>query len=757
MRQTHRPLLPLAALLVLALAAAPSRSSAQAPPMDADIEVRVSALLAQMTLAEKVGQLTQYSGTQKATGPVTFADDRLAAIRAGLVGSVLNVTGADNTRYYQQLALQSRLKIPLLIAQDVIHGYVTTFPIPLAEAASWDLDAMRLSAHVAASEAAAAGVHWTFAPMVDIARDPRWGRVMEGAGEDTWLGTRIAAARVQGFQGEKPGAPDSVLATAKHYVAYGAAVGGRDYNTTDMSERQLREVYLPPFRAAADAGVATFMNSFNDLNGVPATASRHLQREILKGEWAYPGFVVSDWGSIGEMVKHGVAANDKEAAYLAIMAGNDMDMESNAYPRYLAELVNEGRVPMPVVDEAVRRVLRTKFRIGLFDNPLRFSDNDRERRELADPEHAAAARRVARESIVLLKNEGGLLPLAPTLKKVAFIGPLAKATRDNMGGWSIELRGVDYDKTIPSAYARLQQRLAGRTELLYAQGCTVSGTDTGGFAEAVAVAREADVVLLSVGEDITMSGEAKSRSNIHLPGVQEELVRAIAATGKPVVLMVSAGRPLVLEWAAEHIPTIVYTWWLGSEAGNAITDVLTGEYNPSGKLPMSFPRSEGQIPIYYNHPNTGRPPPETIDKSSYHTGYIDLAVGPRWAFGHGLGYTSFAYEGIALNRHELHGKDSVEVSAVIQNTGARTGTEVAQLYIRDLVASVVRPVQELRGFERITLAPGERRTVRFTLDRNALSFWNEQLKWVAEPGEFQVMVGAASDDIRLRETFTLAD
>jgi beta-glucosidase len=756
MRRTPQPLFPLAALFALALAAASPRSSAQAPPMDTAVEARVSALLARMTLAEKVGQLTQYSGEQKATGPVTFADDRLAAIRAGLVGSVLNVTGADNTRHYQELALQSRLKIPLLIAQDVIHGYRTTFPIPLGEAASWDLEAMRLSAHVAATEAAAAGVHWTFAPMVDIARDPRWGRVMEGAGEDTYLGSRIAVARVQGFQGDQPGATDSVIATAKHFAAYGAAVGGRDYNTTDMSERQLRETYLPPFRAAADAGVATFMNSFNELNGVPATASRHLQREILKGEWGFGGIVVSDWGSIGELVKHGVAANDKEAAYLAIMAGNDIDMESNAYPRYLAELVGEGRVPLAVVDEAVRRVLRVKSRLGLFADPFRYSDAAREQRVLADPANAVAARRMARESIVLLKNEGGLLPLAPTLEKVAFIGPLAKATRDNMGGWSIEQRGVDYTQLIPSAFSRLQERLAGRTELLYAQGCTVSGTDTGGFADAVAVARQADVVLLSVGEDITMSGEAKSRSNIHLPGVQEELVRAIAATGKPVVLLVSAGRPLVLEWAAEHLPAIVYTWWLGSEAGNAIADVLTGDYNPSGKLPISFPRSEGQIPIYYNHPNTGRPP-ESDDGSGFRSGYIDLAISPRWAFGHGLGYSRFEYENITLDRHQLHGNDRLEVSAVIRNTGTRAGTEVAQLYIRDLVASIARPVEELRGFERITLAAGERRTVHFTLDRDALSFWNEQLKWVAEPGEFRIMIGAASDDIRLRETFTLAD
>jgi beta-glucosidase len=747
------PRLLRALTLLLPLGLAPALLWAEGDP---GLDARVAALMAQMTLEEKVGQLTQYSGEQKLTGPVTFSSDRLTAIRSGRVGAMLNVTGVDNTRHYQQLALQSRLKIPLLFGEDVIHGYRTTFPIPLGEAASWDLDAMRRSAHIAASEAAAAGIHWTFAPMVDITRDPRWGRVMEGAGEDSYLGARIARARVQGFQGPVPGALDSVLATAKHFAAYGAAVGGRDYNTTDMSERQLRETYLPPFRAAAQAGAATFMNGFNDLSGVPATANRHLQRDILKGEWGFQGFVVSDWGSIAELVSHGIARDDKEAAFAAIMAGNDMDMESNAYARYLAQLVTEGRVPLAVVDDAVRRVLRTKFQLGLFDDAFRYSDEARERRELADPAHSQAARTIARESIVLLKNQGGLLPLAPSLRRIAFIGPLAKATRDNLGGWSVELRGLEYQTLVPSAYARLQQRLAGHSQIRYAQGCSVSGSSTQGFAAAVAAARQADVVLLSVGEDIDQSGEARSRSDIHLPGVQEALVRAIVATGKPVVLLVSAGRPLVFEWAAEHVPAIVYTWWLGSEGGDAIVDVLTGAYNPSGKLPMSFPRSEGQIPIYYNHPNTGRPA-DGDDDRSFRSAYIDLSIHPRWAFGHGLSYTTFQYENIQLDRHALHGDDTLEVSASIHNTGQRAGTEVVQLYLRDMVASVVRPVQELRGFERVELQPGERRTVHFRVDREALSFWNERLQWAAEPGEFQVMIGAASDDIRLRDSFTLLD
>ncbi|HMI36264.1 MAG TPA: beta-glucosidase BglX [Steroidobacteraceae bacterium] len=741
----------LAAFWVLAMAA---NADVAPPPDEAAIAARVEALLAQMSLEEKVGQLVQMSNPDDATGPVTVRADRMQAVRSGGVGSVLNIVGAAQTRHYQELALQSRLHIPLLFAQDVIHGYKTGFPIPLAEAASWDLEAIRQAERVAATEAAAAGVHWTFAPMLDIARDPRWGRVMEGAGEDPYLGARIAAARVEGFQGSGLGALDSVMACAKHFAGYGAAVGGRDYNSVDMSLRQLWETYLPPFKAAADAGAATFMNSFNDLNGVPASANAYLVNDILKGRWNFQGFVVSDWGSIGEMVTHGFVADNREAAQAAINAGNDMDMESDAYGPHLAQLVTDGRVPLSRVDDAVRRILRLKFRLGLFDDPFRYSDLERERRVLNDPAHTQVARTMARESIVLLKNEGALLPLSPKLRTIAFIGPLVKAKQDNLGGWAMEAPGFDYSKLIVSQWEGLQQRLGPGTRLLYARGSDIDSAATDGFAEAVAVAKRADLVILSVGESRDMSGEAKSRSNLHLPGVQEELIKAVQATGKPVVVLINAGRPLVFEWTAEHVPAILYTWWLGSEAGHAIADVLTGDYNPSGKLPMSFPRSEGQIPVYYNHFNTGRPASDEPDHG-YRSSYLDLPVRPRYAFGHGLSYTSFRYDHLQLDRHQLRENDALTASFELTNTGATAGSETVQLYLRDKVASLVRPVQELKDFQKITLQPGESRTVRFVIDHDKLSFYDAHLQWVAEAGEFELQIGAASDDIRLRDLFSL--
>jgi len=738
-----------------------------APP---DIEPRVNALLRQMTLEEKIGQLTQYSGHWNATGPVTFKGSHRDELLAGRVGSMLNVLGAEHTRAYQAMAMQSRLKIPLLFGQDVIHGYQTTFPIPLAEAASWDLPAIEQSARIAATEAAAAGIHWTFAPMVDIARDPRWGRVMEGAGEDVHLGSKIAFARVKGFQGRQLGDTDAVMATAKHFAAYGAAQGGRDYNSVDMSERMLRETYLPPFKAAVDAGVATFMNAFNDLNGTPATGSRLLQRDILKGEWGFAGFVVSDWGSIGEMVAHGHAKDLRHAAQLAISAGSDMDMESKAYRDHLGDLVRRGLVKRALVDDAVRRVLRKKFELGLFEDPYRFSDPARERSVLARPEHRQAARSMAAKSIVLLKNEPAavpwaaspqpLLPLQPQGKTIAFIGPLVKAVEDNHGAWSVRIPGLDYAKFIVAQWDGLQRRLPPDTRLLYAQGSDIQGERRDGFAEAVAVARQADVVVMSVGESADMSGEAKSRAHIGLPGVQDELIQAVHATGKPVVLLINAGRPLTFAWAADHVSAIAYTWWLGSEAGNAIADVLLGEHNPSARLPMSFPRSVGQIPVYYSHFNTGRPVPgadagDAKSDDAFRSHYIDSPNTPRFAFGHGLSYTRFSYSDLQLDKTRLAAKDQLQVRFTLRNSGERAGDEVVQLYLRDRVGSVVRPVQELKGFQKLQLAPGQSREVSFVIDRQALSFYNERLQWVAEPGEFDLMIGAASDDIRLRARFEL--
>lgn len=739
----------------IALLVAASLAAGTAGAQDRDearnIARKVDALLKRMTLEEKVGQLHQLSGRQM-TGPGSekFAD-KLADIRAGKVGSMLNVKGVAETREIQALALQSRLKIPLLFSLDVIHGYRTVFPVPLGEAASWDLDAIRRSAEVAAKEAAASGIHWTFAPMVDIGRDPRWGRVMEGAGEDTYLGARIAIARVKGFQGEKLGALDRVMATAKHFAGYGAAVAGRDYNAADMSEQQLHEVYLPPFKAAVDAGVATFMNSFNTLNGVPATASTVLQRDILKGKWGYQGFVVSDWASIKELVEHGHAADLAQAAAQAINAGSDMDMEGYAYTRHLASQVRAGKVKQSAVDDAVRRILTKKFELGLFDDPYRFSDAAREQAVLNDPEHARIARDVARKSLVLLKNENAALPLRKDLKSLAVIGPLAEARRDLEGGWIVKS-----DESLVVSVAEGIRKQLPDTRIVVAKGCDVACRDSAGFAEAVAAAREAEAVLVVLGESWDMSGEAKSRSDIGLPGQQGALFDALAATGKPVVTVMLAGRPLVFNNVADKAAAIVYAWHPGAQGGNAVADVLFGDYNPSGKLPMTFPRSVGQIPISYQQYRTGRP---VVNEANivYRSAYIDSPNTPRYAFGHGLSYTSFAYSGLAVSKPTMRKGDKATVSFTLTNTGSRAGEEVAQFYIRDKVASIVRPLMELKGFQKVKLEPGESRLLSFAVDRDTLAFHNAKGEPVVEAGAFELMVGTASDAIRLRGELNLVD
>ncbi len=718
------------------------------------IDQKVNALLKKMTIEEKIGQLTQYTGDNSATGPITINPNKQAEIKAGLVGSMLNIIGTKYTRQYQELAMQSRLKIPLLFGQDVIHGYKTTFPIPLAEAASWDLQAIELAARVAATEASASGIHWTFAPMVDIGRDPRWGRVMEGAGEDTYLGSKIAYARVKGFQGNKLGDLNSVMACVKHFAAYGAGVGGRDYNSVDMSERMLLETYLPPFKAALDAGAATFMNSFNDLNGIPATANVHLQRDILKGKWNFQGFVVSDWGSIGEMVAHGYSKDLKAAALSAITAGSDMDMESNAYRYNLAELVKEGKVSIDLIDDAVKRILRKKFELGLFDDPYRYSDEKRAEKALSNPENRKAALEVAQKSIVLLKNDNQTLPISKSVKTIAFIGPMVKEYKANMGFWSVELPDVNYDKWVVSQWDGLQNKVGKNTKLLYAKGCEVDGDNKDGFAEAVATAQQADVVILSIGERRDMSGEAKSRSDLHLPGVQEDLVKAIQATGKPVVVLVNAGRPLIFNWTADNVPAIVYTWWLGTEAGNAIANVLFGDYNPSGKLPMTFPREVGQVPIYYNHFSTGRPAKDE-NQTNYVSAYIDLKNSPKFPFGYGLSYTQFNYSDLKLSSTKIKSNETIKVSFQLSNAGKVAGEEVVQLYLKDKFGSVVRPVLELRDFQKVKLNAGESKTIEFTIEKEKLSFYNNKLEWTAEPGDFEVMIGASSADIKLRSNFEL--
>src|SRR5947208_3180219 len=693
-------------------------------------EQKIDSLLARMTLEEKLGQLNQLSVDNQPT------PEQLDLVRKGLVGSFLNLTGAAATRDAQRIAVtESRLHIPLIFGHDVIHGYRTIFPIPLGEAASWDPEAVEAAAHVAAREAAAAGVHWTFAPMVDIARDPRWGRIAEGSGEDPYLGSAMAAARVRGFQGADPRSPDAVLATVKHFAAYGGAEGGRDYNTVDLSERTLREAYLPPYRAAVDAGAATVMTSFNEIGGIPSTASPWLMTTVLRREWGFRGFVGSDWTAINELLNHGVAASRGDAGKLALEAGVDMDMVSRIYVDDLPALVRAGRIPVSVVNEAVRRVLRAKAALGLFDDPYHGASPERERAGLLAPEHRQLARRVAEEAIVLLKNDGQLLPLGSRVRSVAVIGPLADDKVAALGSWPG--RGDPRDAVTPLEGIRAR---AGSVTVVYAKGCGITDTASAGFADAVTAAKQADVVVLVLGEAGDMSGEAASRANLDLSGVQPRLLEAIYATGTPIVLVVMSGRPLTIPWAAEHVPAIVESWFLGLETGPALAAVLFGDVNPSGKLPVSFPRAVGQIPLYYNHKNTGRP----TGPDKYTSKYTDLPVTPLFPFGHGLSYTTFSYSDLRLSSPRITPAGTESVSVTVTNTGSREGVEVVQLYVHDEVASVTRPVRALAGFRRVSLKPGEARTVEFQLTPKELGLYNQNMKFVVEPGRFRVFVGGSS-------------
>ncbi len=737
------------------------------PAVDPRIEVKVDELIAQMTLAEKIGQLNLYSTKHDGTGRL-WPDDEVGRARyqrlmSGGVGSMINVLGAVATRDAQELAVKnSRLGIPLLFGYDVIHGFKTIFPVPLGETASWDLEAIEWSARIAATEAAAAGVHWTLAPMVDIARDSRWGRIMEGAGEDPYLGARVAAARVRGFQGTDLRALDTVAACAKHFAGGGLAEAGRDYNVADISEQTLHNVVLPPFKAALDAGVATFMSAFNEIGGTPATASELLQRTLLKGEWGFEGFVVSDWSSIGELVPHGVAAGARDAARLAMVAGNDMDMESGAYALNLASLIESGEVDARLIDDAVRRVLRVKFRLGLFDDPYRYSDPEREQRVVLSDAHLAAARDVARKSIVLLKNDrtarqrradGPLLPLSKTRGTIAVIGSLAADKDTPLGGW----RALGKTDSAVSLLEGMQAAVGPDVTLRHARGAPLGvgernvaaeltfNDDRSGFAEAREAARGADVVVLAVGEEAFQTGEGRSQVDVGLKGVQDELLREVLAVNPNVVVVLMNGRPLAISHIAESVPTILEAWHLGSQAGHAIADVLFGDYNPSGKLPVSFPRHVGQEPLYYNHKNTGRPGPLDVVFWSH---YTDSPNTPLYPFGHGLSYTTFDYSKVTVSTPTMTLSSQQRVSVTVTNTGDRAGAEVVQLYIRDLVGSTTRPVKELKGFERIELDPGESRTVTFTLDASDLAFYTARGVWEAEPGEFVVSVGTNSVDVQ---------
>ena len=655
-----------------------------------------------------------------------------------LLGSTLNVRGAQRTNQLQRIAVtESRLKIPLIFGFDVIHGYRTIFPIPLGEAASWDPAAVERSASIAAAEARAAGVHWTFAPMLDIARDPRWGRITEGSGEDPYLGSLMARARVRGFQGTDYSAPDKVVACAKHWVAYGAAEAGRDYNTTDVSERSLREVYFPPFKAAVDAGVGTFMSAFNDLDGVPASANRFTLTDVLRGEWKFDGFVVSDYTSVEELIKHGVAANGADAAREALNAGVDMEMVSRLYNKHAGELIKERKLSEQTIDEAVRRVLRVKFRLGLFDQP--FVDERLERTAIFNSANVAAAREMAARSMVLLKNDHNVLPLDKNVRSIALIGPLADSRQDMLGSWTGDGKPEDAVTLLQGLKAKVPQ-----TRINYAKGCDVKCDKADGFAEAVRAAKESDVVIIAVGESADMSGEAASRSSLDLPGRQLDLVKAVQATGKPTVVVLMNGRPLTINWIAENTPAILETWFAGTQAGNAIADVLFGDVNPGGKLPVTFPRSVGQIPLYYNHKNTGRPPDAN---NKYTSKYLDVDWTPLFPFGYGLSYTQFKITNLKLAAGLMRPDAKQTVSVEVENVGKRAGDEVVQLYIRDLAASVTRPVKELKGFQRVTLQPGEKKRLQFTLGPEQLGFYDRRMRFVVEPGEFRVMVGSNSEDL----------
>jgi len=707
-----------------------------------NLDRRVDSLLALMTVEEKVGQLVQYSVKGGGTGEkFRLTEEHVGRIRAGRVGSLLNVVGAERNRLIQEIAVkETRLGIPLLFGLDVVHGFRTIFPIPLGEASTWEPELIRKAARVAAVEASAAGIHWTFAPMVDIARDPRWGRIAEGSGEDPFLGSQMAAARVTGFQGDDLTRTDAILACAKHFAAYGAAEGGRDYNTVDISERTLREVYLPPFDAAVKAGVGSIMCSFNEIAGIPSSSNHFLLTDILRTEWKFDGFVVSDWCSIAEMQAHGIAGSPAEAAAEAITAGVDMDMESGLYDSRLGDLIGAGKIPVAVLDEAVRRVLRVKFRLGLFDNPYRSFETAREKKVMLAPEHRFLAREVAGQSMVLLKNEGGLLPLKKDLSKIAVIGPLADSRNDPLGCW--DAKGDSND--VVTVLRGIRQAAGRGADVLYARGCGVTGADRSGFGKAMKAARGVDVAILVIGESSEMSGEAGSRASLSIPGVQEELVQAILTTGTPVVVVLMNGRPLAIPRLSAAVPAILEAWFPGIEAGNAVADLLFGDYSPSGKLPVTFPRDIGQIPLYYNHKNTGRP---AVDTSRFTSKYIDLESTPLYPFGFGLSYTRFEYSELTLSAPSIEPDRSLGVSVTVTNVGTRSGEEVVQVYIRDEVASVTRPIKELRAFRKISLAPGQQQRVDFPLGPEALASYNRDMQRVVEPGEFKVFVGGNSRDV----------
>ncbi|WP_130735218.1 beta-glucosidase BglX [Flavobacterium sp. J27] len=720
------------------------------------IDQKVDSILKLMTLEEKIGQMNQYNGFWEITGPAPKdgqAAKKYEDLKKGLVGSMLNVKGAKDVYTLQKIAVEeTRLGIPLLFGFDVIHGYKTISPIPLAEAASWDLDAIKNSAAIAAEEAAAVGINWTFAPMVDISRDARWGRVMEGAGEDPFLGSKIAEARIKGFQGEDLSSKKTVLACAKHFAGYGFAEAGRDYNTVDVGEQTLQNIILPPFKASVDAGVRTFMNSFNDLNGIPATGNKMLQRDILKGDWNFNGFIVSDWGSINEMIAHGYAKDSENAAEIAVNAGSDMDMESYAYVTYLKKLIDEGKVKETDVDDAARRILRTKFELGLFENPYKYCDEAYEKATVGKKEFHEGVLDIAKKSIVLLKNDDNLLPLQKSGKKIALIGALANDKTSPLGSWRIGaddetavsvLEGMNAYEGNQLTYAKGADVALGRTQFMWET--KINETDTSEFSKAITIAKNADVVVMVLGEHGLQTGEGRSRADLGLPGVQQQLLEAIYKVNKNIVLVLNNGRPLAIPWAKDNVPAIVEAWHLGTQSGNAIAQVLYGDYNPSGKLPMTFPRNVGQVPLYYNYKNTGRPvlnEPESV----FWSHYIDEKNTPLYAFGYGLSYSKFEYSNLTLSKKTFQHGEKITVSITLKNNSNTKGKEVVQLYIRDLVASYTRPVKELKDFKMIELNPQETKRISFEINEELLSFYTKNKKWETEPGAFKIFIGGSSDN-----------
>jgi len=720
---------------------------------------KVEDLLSQMTLKEKVGQLNQYSVGAELTGPGEknqYQQQRMEQLKSGQVGSVLNLLGAKNAYNMQKMVVEnSRLGIPLIFAYDVIHGYKTMFPIPLGESCSWNLEVMEKTAAIAAKEASSAGIQWTFAPMIDIYRDARWGRVMEGAGEDPYLGSKIARARVKGFQGDDLSATHTIAACAKHFAGYGFVEAGKDYNNVYIGRNQLMNTVIPPFKAANEAGVATFMNAFNDIDGVPATSNNFLLRDLLKGKWEFDGVVVSDWASIAEITFHGAAKDTAQAAELAIKAGTDIDMQGTAYVQHLDELVKNGDVEESVIDDAVRRVLRLKEKLGLLDDPYKYFDEQREKENLLTDAHREVARKAAQESIVLLKNDNNLLPLKS--QNIALIGPLVKDKDSPIGNW----RAEGESGSAVSLYEGITAALPDAS-ISYAKGCDLSigpnsfakeveieTSDRSGFGEAITVAKNADVVVMALGETAFMSGEAKSLADISLAGLQLELLKEIKKVNSNIIVVLMNGRPLAIPWTAENIPAIVETWHLGSEAGHAIADVLTGKINPSGKLTMSFPREVGQLPIYYNYKRTGRPygPPGMV----FYTHHGDVESSPLFPFGYGLSYSDFEYSEPSISSEQLTENGNLEVSVSVTNNSDIDGKEIVQLYIRDIAGSITRPVLELKGFEKIMIKAGETKNVSFTITPKDLEFYNNETGYVIEEGDFEIFVGPNSADLQKRK------